>query len=974
MSNWYKLDTQEVLQQLSSDATFGLSAAEASRRLEKYGFNELIEQGQRSPWQILWEQLTATLVIILIVAAVVSGLLGDYKDAVGIVAIVVLIAVLGFSQEYQAQKAIATLKKLSVPNVKVLRNGNSEEISARYLVPGDIVQLEAEDIVPADCRVLESVGLRIQETTLTGVSEPTDKDPHTLSQADLQLADRHNMVYMGTIVTYGRGQAVVTETGMKTEMGRIALMVHAVEPEPTRLQKRLDELGKGLAVASLVLVVVILALGMLRGEDWKIMLLTSITLVVAALPEGLPAVVTIALALGARQMLKRRALIRNLPAVETLGSVTVICSGKTGTLTENRMTVTVLDVAGQRIDLTTRMRASVGERSQERPFLLCQPPAISLLLAGSTLCNNALLEADTDEPRYFRAVGDPTEGALVMAAAHQGLWKADLEYLIPRVAEVPYDSRRQCMTTIHKFPTIPSKIPCALETVWHWSEKIGGMSYIVFTKGTVNSLLDICSHIWINGQAKPLTEIWHRHISVTYSQLAKNGLRVMGAAFRPLQSAEEWEDVEQNLIFIGMVGMNDPARPEVRDAVLTCKRAGIRPVMITGDHPLTARFIAREVGIATDNRIFTSEELSKLNTEELRCTLDDVSVYARVSSKHKFEIVETLQQQGHIVAMTGDGINDAPALKTADIGVAMGIRGTDVAKEAADMVLLDDNFATLVAAVKEGRVIYDNIRKFIKYLLSSNVGELWVMLLAPFLGMPLPLLPLQILWINLTTDGLPALALGVEPAERDTMNRPPHPPNENIFSRGMGRDIIWIGLLMGFVSLGTGYWYWKTGNSAWQTILFTTLTLSQMGNALAIRSERDSLFKIGLLSNKPLLGAVTLTLGLQIAVLYVPFFQKLFNTAPLSAVDLAICLGISSVVFWCVELEKWVLRRSQTQTKKLHLLSETKQDNDVQLRQRASGSAFASPRLRLCNSSKPHYRASSLRLHLRLKASGYKRK
>ncbi len=489
MSNWYKLDAQEVLHRLGSDASFGLSTTEASRRLEKHGFNELTEQGLKKPWQILWEQLTETLVIILIVAAVVSAFVGDYKDGVGIIAIVVLIAFLGFSQEYQAQKAIATLKKLSLPNVKVLRNGRWEEISARLLVPGDVIQLEAEDIVPADCRLLESAGLRIQETTLTGVSEPTDKDPQILSNADLQLLHRHNMVYMGTIVTYGRGQAVVTETGMKTEMGRIAARTQEVEVEPTPLQKRLDQLGRGLAIASLALVAVVLILGILRGEDLKLMFVTAITLVVAALPEGLPAVVVIALTLGARQMLKRRALIRNLPAVETLGSVTVICSGKTGTLTENRMTVSVLDVAGQRLDLTTKMRAPAGDKSRERPFLLCQPTAIALLLTGGTLCNNASLEPDKDEPRYFRAVGDPTEGALVMASAQQGLWKADLEYLLPRVAEVPFDSQRQRMTTIHKFPTIASRIPCALETVWHWSEKIGGMSYIAFTKGTVNSLL-----------------------------------------------------------------------------------------------------------------------------------------------------------------------------------------------------------------------------------------------------------------------------------------------------------------------------------------------------------------------------------------------------------------------------------------------------------------------------------------------------
>ncbi|OUL25015.1 cation-translocating P-type ATPase [Nostoc sp. 106C] len=966
MNIWYNLNPQEVLQQLRTDTSLGLSATEVSARLKKYGFNELVEQGLKKPWQILWQQLTDTLVIILLIAACASAFLGDYKDAVGIITIIVLIAFLGFSQEYRAQKAIATLKKLSFPSTKVLRDGVWQEISARYLVPGDILQLEAEDIVPADCRLLLSTGLRIQESALTGIPEPIDKDPQTLEQ-HLPLHERHNMVYMDTVVTYGRGQAVVTETGMNTEIGRISSIIQATEVEPTPLQKRLDQLGKSIALASLGLVALVVILGILRGENLQLMLLTAITLAVAALPEGLPAVVAIALALGARQMLKRRALIRNLPAVETLGSVTVICSGKTGTLTENRMTVSILDVAGQRVDLTTKMRTSAGGSNRERPFLLSQPPAISLLLASSTLCNNAVLEPDQEEPRYFRAVGDPTEGALVMAAAQQGLWKSDLEYVFPRIGELAYDSQRQRMTTIHKFPALASRIPCALETLWRWSEKTGSPNYIAFSKGTVHKLLDVCSHIWINSQAKPLTEIWHRHISLTNAQLSQKGLRVMGAAFRPLRDHQDWEETEQDLIFIGMVGMNDPARPEIRDAVLTCKQAGIRPLMVTGDHPLTARFIAHEVGITADNNVITSDELEQLSTEELLNVLENVSVYTRFSSEHKFEIVQALQRQGHIVAMTGDGINDAPALKAANIGVAMGIRGTDVAKEAADMVLLDDNFATLVAAVKEGRVIYDNIRKFIKYLLSSNIGEIWVMLVAPLLGMPLPLLPLQILWINLTTDGLPALALGVEPASPDTMSRPPHPPHENIFARGMGRDIMWIGLLMALVSLGTSYIYWRIGNPHWQTILFTTLILSQMGNALAVRSERNSLFQIGLLSNKPLFGAVIFTFGLQLIVVYVPFFQKLFATLPLSGIDLIVCLIVSSVVFWSVEFQKWLLRRHQSHEHTLHLVTTAQPHH-------ATASSLRQLNLRTCKSFKSQDRACYLRLHLRLKASGYRRK
>jgi P-type Ca2+ transporter type 2C len=915
MKNWYRLDTQDVLQQLSSDTSEGLSKREATHRLKLHGFNELREQDLKKPWQILWEQLTETLVIILIVAAIASAFLGDYKDGVGIIAIVILIAVLGFTQEYRAQKAIATLKKLSVPTVKVRRSGCVEEISARELVPGDIVQLDAGDLVPADARLLDSFHLRTQEAALTGESEPVDKDSKVLPVSDLPLGDRCNMIYMGTIIAYGRCLAVITETGMKTEFGRIAAMMQQVEPEPTPLQQRLDQLGKGLAIASLVLVAAIFALELLRGTDFKLMFLTAITLVVAALPEGLPAVVTISLALGAQQLLKRRALIRKLPAVETLGSVTVICSGKTGTLTQNRMTVTVLDVAGTRLELTAPMGAFSPslDFNTERPFLLSQPPAMSLLLAGSTLCNDAQLETDKYDPRYFQIVGDPTEGAIVIAAAHQGLWKADLENTLPRVGELPFDSERKRMTTIHQFPSHPSQIPLALETAWHWNQSNGSYSYLAFTKGTVDQMLEVSTQVWVNGQTEELGERWRKRIAATYKELAAKGLRVVGVAFHLLKSSviEEWNS-ERNLIFIGLIGMNDPARPEAREAVQTCKTAGIRPVMITGDHPLTSQFIARELAIATDHRILTGKDLARIPAEDLIHQVEEVSVYARVTSQQKFDIVQALQKRGHIVAMTGDGVNDAPALKVADIGIAMGISGTDVAKEAADMVLLDDNFATIVAAVKEGRVIYDNIRKFIKYLLSSNSGELWVMLLAPFLGMPLPLLPLQILWINLTTDGLPALALSLEPAERGTMNRPPYNPNENIFGRGMGRDVIWIGLLMGLVSLFTGYFYWRINHPGWQTMLFTIITLSQMGNALAIRSERDSLFHIGLLSNKSLLGAVAMTLGLQLAAIYMPWLQKLFSTVPLSSGDLVICLLLSSVVFWGMEIEKWLLREVLT--------------------------------------------------------------
>jgi Ca2+-transporting ATPase len=915
MSDWYRLDVPEVLQELGSNAAYGLSRAEAARRLKEYGDNELVEQGLKQPWQILWEQLNETLVLMLLVAAIISAFMGDHKDGIGIMVIVVLIAFLGFSQEYRVQKAIAALKKLAVPAVKVRRNGYVQEISARYLVPGDIVLLEAGELVPTDCRLIESWGLRTSEAALTGVAQPVDKEPETLAGKELNLAKRRNMVYMGTAVTYGRGEAVVTETGTNTELGRINSLIQRVKPESTPLQKRLDRLGKSLAIASLALVGLILVLGLLRGEEIQLMFLTAIALVVAALPEGLPAVVTIALALGAKKMLKRNALIRNLPAVEALGSVTTICSGKTGTLTQNHITVSVLDVAGHQLDLTARLRAYAPslDKSEEPPLLLPQPPALSLLLAGATLCNDALLEPDPDEPRCWHAVGDPTEGALVMAAARQGLWKEELEKLVPRVAQLPFDSRRQRMSTVHQFPATLDRVPCALETAWYWGRATNGTAYIAFTKGKIGSLLEVCDRVWVDGTATSLDGNWRERITTAKHQLTQKGLRVLGVAFRLLSSypSNGLENLELDLIFIGLVGMNDPMRPEARDAILSCKRAGIRPVMVTGDRPRTAWHLAQELDLASERRILTDKELECLSDLELAAVVKEVSVYAKVSPEQKFRIVRAMQKQGQLVAMTGDGINDAPALKAANIGVAMGMSGTDVAREAADMVLLDDNFATIVAAVKEGRIVYDNIRKFIKYLLSSNVGELWVMLLAPFLGMPLPLLPLQILWINLTTDGLPALALGLEPAERDTMNRSPYSAKENLFDRGMGRDIIWIGLLMGMVSLGTGYWYWRNNHPGWQTMVFTVLTLSQMGNALAVRSERDSLFQIGLLSNKSLLGAVILTLALQLAVVYVSWFQKLFATVALSPLDLAIALALSTVVFWGVELEKWLIRQTK---------------------------------------------------------------
>jgi Ca2+-transporting ATPase len=710
---------------------------------------------------------------------------------------------------------------------------------------------------------------------------------------------------MGTVVSYGRGLAAITNTGMNTELGHIAELIQTVEREPTPLQLRLEQLGRGLAVAAFAIVGVVFVLGLLRGEDWQLMLLTATSLAVAAIPEGLPAVVTIALALGAQRMLKRQALIRKLPAVETLGSVTVICSDKTGTLTENRMTVTVLDVLGETQQVDTLLRQGIPVADAELlPGELPSVRSLGLLAKAAALCNDANLEP-TPEGGY-RAVGDPTEGALVVAAAELGLIKSQLDQRWPRIGEVPFTSERKRMTTVHRVGVTPDQT----DAPWCCG------SYVAFAKGAIDSVLDISSQLWAGDEDLPLTDEMRSRIMAANDNLARQGQRVLGVAFRPLDELSQEADeaaLEQQMTFIGVVGMIDPPRPEVREAVATAKAAGIRPVMITGDHPLTARQIAWELGIATNGEPLTGQDLAQMSVDDLAAVVDRVSVYARVSPEHKLKIVQALQDRGQIAAMTGDGVNDAPALKRADIGVAMGITGTDVSKEAADMVLLNDNFATIVAAVREGRTIYDNIRKFIKYTLTSNAGEIWVMLLAPLAGMPLPLLPLQILWINLVTDGLPGLALGVEPPERDTMQRPPHHPQESIFGRGLGQHVAWVGLLMGLISLGMGYWAWRAGWDNWQTMLFTTLTLSQMGHALAVRSS-DSLFKVGLLSNRALLGAVLLTFLLQMAVVYVPFLQNLFKTDPLSLGELLLSLVLSTVVFWGVELEKWLARRGRARS------------------------------------------------------------
>ena len=917
MTNWFELETKEVLNKLKTDEG-GLSPEEAVLRKTQYGSNELIDRGIKSPWAIFWEQLTGIMVVILIISAVISLVLGEYTDAIVILIIVILNAGLGFTQEYRAEQAMAALKRMSVPQVRVRRAGHIVEMPARELVPGDIVLLEAGNAIPADGRLIESANLRVQEAVLTGESEAVEKSTEAIHKETPALSDQVNMVYMGTVVTYGRGTVAITSTSMETQLGKIAEMIQSVGSEMTPLQRRLEQLGRGLAVVALGIVALVFIFGVLRGEDVRLMLMTSISMAVAAVPEGLPAVVTIALAIGAQRMLQRKALIRKLPAVETLGSVTVICSDKTGTLTQNRMTVTIVDVAGNHLDLQQQLRSfsPTVNRNEPAESVLTADSAVLITLAGGTLANDAILEPVEGAPGMYSSIGDPTEGALVIAASRAGLWKGELEASLPRVAELPFDSNRKRMSTVHKIN--PGPLPDVLEAFHsRFPDLFDPSQHLVFTKGAVDSLLEVCDRAWVNGKTEPIAQVWNERILNANNTMAQNGMRVLGIAFRRRESGhldEARDPLECNLIFIGMVGMIDPARPEVKQAVAIAQTAGIRPVMITGDHPLTAMHIARELGIAGEgqqDRILTGKELAEMTVEQLEDLVEKVPVYARVSPEHKLKIVQALQAKGHIVAMTGDGVNDAPALKKADIGVAMGITGTDVSKEASDMVLIDDNFATIVSAVEEGRRIYDNIRKFVKYALTSNAGEIWVMLLAPFIGMPLPLTPVQILWVNLITDGLPGLALTMERAEPNTMRRKPYAPNENIFGRGMARDILWIGLLLGLTSLLAGYLFWRVDSASWQTITFTTLTLAQMGNALTTRSERESLFSIGLLSNKAMIGSVLLTFILQLGVIYLPFMNVAFNTVPLTITELAVSLGLSTVVFFSIELVKWIRRRME---------------------------------------------------------------
>ncbi|GGL90637.1 magnesium-transporting ATPase [Deinococcus aerolatus] len=909
---WHALTAADVLARLGSAKGTGLDESVAAGRLEREGPNTLPDPEVTSPWRILAGQFTDTLVLLLLAAAAVSLALGERAEVIAILVIVVLNAGLGFMQEYRAERAVAALRQLAVPVVRVRRGGRTRELPASALVSGDVALLEAGNLVPADGRVIESAGLQLQEAALTGESWPVAKAAGILGSAT-PLAERLNMVYLGTAVSAGRGVMVVTGTGVRSELGRLAGALAAAVRPPTPLQRRLARLGRSLTFAALALVAVVYALGSLRGENPQTLLLTALALAVAVVPEGLPAMATITLALGARRMLRRRVLIRKLPAVETLGSVTVICSDKTGTLTQNRMTVSALDVAGHRLHVDTLLNggAELGTELEKQPDacagwgpgaerLGLPPAALPLLIAGA-LCSDAELgPLAAVPPTGPQAVGEPTEAALVVAAARFGLFQGGLRAALPRVDERPFDPGRRRMTTLHQ-----------AAGAWPQTWPLPPAPYLSLTKGAADSLLTVCTQVLTEDGIEPLTASWRERILAAHNRLAGRQMRVLGVACRLLEAVPA--DLEEDLIFVGLFGMLDPPRPDVREAIATCTAAGIRPVMITGDHPLTALEIARDLGIvgsgSPGDQVLTGAEIEDLSKEALAQHVATVSVYARVAPHHKTRIVRALQGRGELVAMTGDGVNDAPALKQADIGVAMGIGGTDVAKEAASMVLLDDNFSTIVRAVREGRVIFDNIRKFVKFALAGNLAEIWPLLVGPLMGMPLPLLPLQILWINLLTDGLPGLALGAERAEAGVMLRGPTPPDASLFGAGVGRHILWVGLLIGSVSLGVGYLYWRAGLDTWQTMVFATLTLSQMGHVLAVRSGRESLFRQGLASNPALGGAVALTTLLQLAVIYLPALQTVFQTRPLPAADLALALALSTAAFCAVELEKWMVRR-----------------------------------------------------------------
>jgi len=887
---WHQMSAHDVVVLQKTDADNGLSAAEAKRRLETVGPNELSEGVKLSPIVLFLNQFKDFMVLVLVGATLISGLLGEYLDAITILAIIVMNGILGFVQEFRAERSLRALKELSAPTAKVVRSGSLQEVPAKTLVPGDIVILESGDRIPADVRFLEVNDLYVEESALTGESVPVSKRVEPIEEEDVPLGDRRNLGFLGTMVTRGKARAVVIGTGMNTEMGRIADLIRTADEMETPLQHRLEQLGKILIVIALGLTVMVVAAGILHGQPAYGMFLAGVSLAVAAIPEGLPAIVTIALALGVQRMIKRKAIVRKLPSVETLGCASVICSDKTGTLTQNKMTVTELwsgdktyEVSGSGYDPhgdITLQGAHVDAR---------RDPALRRLLQSGVLCNNArLVETPQDAAgrergkstvKSYGIHGDPTEGALLALGGKAGMSQQSLAGMYKRVKEFPFDSERKRMSVV--------------------VEHQGGR--LVCAKGAPDVLLELCSYIIWDGQVIPLTPTLKKRVLGANEEMAARALRVLAFAYRDVKEGESIgreDEAERGLTFIGLAGMIDPPRDEVKEAIAKCKQAGIKTVMITGDHQKTAEAIAKQLGIMPPNGLaVTGRQLAAMSDNELDRIVDQTYVYARVAPEHKLRIVKALQRKGHVVAMTGDGVNDAPAIKAADIGISMGITGTDVSKEASALVLSDDNFATIVAAIEEGRNIYENIRKFIRYLLASNVGEILVMFIAMMLGMPLPLVPIMILWVNLVTDGLPAMALGVDQPEDDLMRQKPRPAKENIFARRLGWKIISRGVLIGLCTLAAFWLTWRSNPEQLplaQTVAFATLVMAQLIHVFDCRSSR-SIFHRNLFENKYLVLAVLSSVILLLGVIYIDTLQPVFKTVDLGVRDWALVLVFSGI-------------------------------------------------------------------------------
>ncbi len=879
---WHTLTIDNTFARLNSDPN-GLTNNEAEQRLIEYGPNELLSKGQISPWRILFDQFKNILIVILLIATAISFFLGHGIEAIAITVIVLFAVLLGFIQEYRAERAIESLREMAAPTASVIRQGIESEIPARQLVPGDVVLLVAGDKVPADLRLIDSINLRVEEAALTGESVPVEKHAAPLSDPEMAVGDRKNMSYAGTAVTYGRARAVVVATGMDTEFGKIAQMLESVESSRTPLQENLDKLGRKLAQAAFVVVAVIVVLGLFRGQPFIEMFIFGVALAVAVVPEALPAVVTISLALGVKRMVKRHALVRRLPAVETLGSTSVICSDKTGTLTRDEMTVRKIFVAGELVEVSGVGYEPVGGFSNNGSSV--EPSeSLLLLLRAAALASDARLIRETSDSRW-QIKGDPTEAALVVAAAKAGLNKVELDSQFPRAGEIPFTSETKRMTTLH-------------------ATQNGAVAY---AKGAPEVILDSCTSYWTDAGSIELKGSVRAEILNAAQEMATEAMRVLAVAYKPNTSIE---DAEHNMTFLGLLGMIDPPRQEARIAIEKCQEAGITVMMITGDHPLTARAVAAELGLLNGGRVFTGAELEVTPDDEFRDEVKDIRVFARVSPAHKLRVVTALQEKGHVVAMTGDGVNDAPALKKADIGIAMGLTGTDVTKEASAMTLTDDNFASIVAAVEEGRGIFSNIKKYLMYLLSSNIGEIGLMAGASLAGLPMPLTAVQILYVNLATDGLPALALAVDPTEEDLMRRPPRNPRTGIFTRPVVALMVAGGIWSTIVNLSLFIWALNSGRGLREaiTMTFVSLVLIQFFKAYNFRSDRHSVLRQPF-ANKWLNLAIIWELLLLFLIIYVPFLQETFGTFRLTLNDWLIVTAMAFTVSPVLELTKWMERR-----------------------------------------------------------------